>query len=397
MTTDPHTQPHHSNRSASRLVLAPYSEERVKLEAQACREACGGKVSCAFVFTTSDYLPVLEDFLELVQLHGHVPLLIGCSGSGLAGNNTEVEEAQGFSLLFLHLPNTILTPKVISPHDVDHAASSPSDWHHITGVHAQEIDAWVALADPLSFPVESWLASWNQAYPGKPTIGGAASGTPKGDEIFLFLNRQRVEGALLLGFSGGVTIHSVVSQGCRPIGEPFTVTGTERNLITSLGSKPAYAQLQATFDSLPETDRLLARGNLMVGLAISEYIDEFKTGDFLIRNLLGGDPDRGILALAAHPRVGQTLQFQLRDRHSAHEHLSQLTMQKAHCAPFASLLFACSGRGSDLFGASGHDAQTLQAALGPHDCAGLFCNGEIGPSGNHNFVHGYTACVALFS
>jgi small ligand-binding sensory domain FIST len=202
---------------------------------------------------------------------------------------------------------------------------------------------------------------------------------------------------MLLGFSGGVKIRTVVSQGCRPIGEPFTITGTEGNLVTSLSAKSAYEQLQTTFDALPEADRALARGNLMVGIALSEYVDEFKTGDFLIRNLLGGDPERGALLLAARPRVGQTLQFHLRDKQVAHEQLVALTSTSSLQPPIASLLFPCNGRGSDLFGASGHDAQLIQAAWGQHPSAGVFCNGEIGPSGGQNFIHGYTACVATFS
>ena len=384
------------NTAASRFVLAPFSEERVRLEARACLEACGGKVSCALVFVSSDYLPHLEDFLELVQLHGHVPVLAGCSGSGLAGRNCEVESGTGFSLLFLNLPETRIHACHISQQDFERAEEKPEYWHRTTQVQPGEVDTWIALADPLSFPVETWLRSWNAAYKGVPTIGGAASGAPRGNEIFLFQNRTRVEGAVLLGFSGGVQIQTVVSQGCRPIGEPFTITGTEGNLVTSLSSKSAYSQLQTTFDALPESDRILARGNLMVGIALTEYVEAFKTGDFLIRHLLGGDPERGALLLAARPRVGQTLQFHLRDRSVAHDQLVALATPAAQHPPIASLLFPCNGRGTDLFGEPGHDAQLLQAVWGPHPSAGVFCNGEIGPSGEKNFIHGYTACVAAF-
>ena len=389
-----------ANSAASRFVLAPFSEERVRLEARACLEACAGKVSCGFVFVSSGYLPHLEDFLEIVQLHGHVPLLVGCSGSGLTGQNCEVENAEGFSLLFLNLPDTRLHACHITQSDIERAGTGPDAWHRITRVPPDQVDAWIALTNPLSFSVEKWLSSWNSAYKGIPTLGGAASGAPRGDEIFLFHNRSAVEGAMLIGFSGGVEIQTVVSQGCRPVGEPFTITGTEGNLVTSLSAKPAYAQLQTTFDALPESDRALARGNLMVGIALSEYVDEFKTGDFLIRNLIGGDPERGALLLAARPRVGQTLQFHLRDRHVAHEQLLSLTSPPHNTPgpkPTASLLFPCSGRGSDLFGTPGHDAQLIQAAWGSHPSAGVFCNGEIGPSGGSSFIHGYTACIATFS
>ena len=33
--------------------------------------------------------------------------------------------------------------------------------------------------------------------------------------------------------------------------------------------------------------------------------------------------------------------------------------------------------------------------LGPLPVAGFFCNGEIGPVGEQNFLHGFTASIAL--
>ena len=39
----------------------------------------------------------------------------------------------------------------------------------------------------------------------------------------------------------------------------------------------------------------------------------------------------------------------------------------------------------------------LSEIFTPHPSAGFFCNGEIGPVGGRNFVHGYTASAALFT
>ncbi len=383
------------NSAASRLVLAPYSEEVVIAAAHEALAAAGGHVSCGFVFVSADYRPHLPDFLELVQLHGHVPMLAGCSGSSLVGAGTEAEHASGFSLLFLHLPETKI-----------HAVQLPSagseggeDWPVTTGVKAGEVDAWTVFADPTAFPIEPWLEGWNAAYPGIPTVGGLASGGQRGDEIFVMRDRELVEGAVAIGFHGGVRVQTLVSQGCRPIGEPLTITGAEQNFVLSLGSQPAYEVLQKTFEALPDSDKVLAQGNIFAGLAMSEYVDEFKTGDFLIRNLLGADPAHGVLALGAYPRVGQTLQFQLRDGRSADAELRHLASDMARSGqrPFASLLFPCNGRGRNLFGTANHDAEVMRDIFQPHASAGFFCNGEIGPVGGRNFVHGYTASAALFT
>lgn len=388
------------NTAASRLAIKPYSEEAVIQAARSALAEVGGKVSVGFVFASTDYHEALPDFLELIQLHGHVPLLAGCSGSGIIATDREAEKSAGFSLLFLNLPQTQLHACEVSAAQTE-AAGSPQDWHRLTGVPPGEVDAWIAFCDPFGFPVETWLAGWNKAYPGVPMIGGLCSG-PDGssEDVFVFHDHAMLApgSAMLIGLKGGVTLRPLLSQGCRPIGEPFTVTGTHGNLVLALGGKPAYAVLAEAFESLDDREKARAQGNLFAGLASSEYIADFKQGDFLIRAILGADANSGAVALGAYPRVGQTLQWQLRDRVTADATLreSLLLERTRKPAPFASLLFACNGRGRDLFGAPNHDAHALSQIIGSHPSAGCFCNGEIAPIGDANFVHGYSVSIALF-
>jgi small ligand-binding sensory domain FIST len=386
-----------SNRAVSRLCLGPYSEEAVEAAARSALEEIGGKVTCGFVFVSADYAPDLADFLEIIQLHAHVPLLAGCSGAGLLGAGLEEEQAVGFSLLLLHLPETQVRA-VRLPAVGENDELTIGAMRTLAGPDATAYETWVVVANPFALAVEPWLDAWDGAFPGKPAVGGLASGGRRGDTAFVFHERTLVEGGVAIGFSGGVKIRALVSQGCRPVGEPFTVTGAEGHLVTSLGSRPAFEALDTTFGSLPARDKALAQGNLFVGLAMSEYLEEFKTGDFLIRNLIGGDPQAGVLAVGALPRVGQTLQFQLRDRASADIELRHLLgeVKDSGARPFASLIFTCTGRGRHLFGERHHDARVLAEVLGQHASAGFFCNGEIGPVGGHNFIHGYSAAMALF-
>lgn len=385
------------NSAASRLVLAPYSEDLVKQHAQELLREVGGSVTCAFVFVSSDYQANLEDFLELLQVHGHVPVIAGCSGAGLIGTAQEAEDATGFSVLFLRLPETKLHSFALSSEALADLVG-PASWHHATGVKPPDVSTWIMLGNPAVLPVEDWLEEWNAAYPGVPCLGGLASAAPD-REFFLYQDHHMVESAVALGFSGGCRVETLVSQGCRPVGEPFTITSADENIVHSLASRPAYERLSETFEALPASDKAHAAGNLFAGLAMSEYVDEFRTGDFLIRNLIGADPNSGALAIGAQPRVGQTLQFQLRDRRSANDDLQRMLLEKARAGvkPFASLVFSCNGRGQHLFGVPDHDARALSEHLGPVPSAGFFCNGEIGPVGGHNHIHGYTASIALFT
>jgi small ligand-binding sensory domain FIST len=330
--------------------------------------------------------------MELLQLHARAPIVAGCSASGIIGTGVEYERTRGFSLLLLHLPETQIATVPLSS---DGSSSSEV----LPPAAMKDADAWIVLANPLVDGMETWLDSWNSAMPGVPCVGGLASSAAGEHDIFTWRDRTELEAGIAVGFKGGVRIDALVSQGCRPIGEPWSITGAERNYVITLGSRPAFEVLQETYQALPANEKEHAQGNIFIGLAMSEYVDEFKTGDFLIRNLIGGDPKHGVIAIGATPRVGQTLQFQLRDASSADLELRHLTEQrrKTGRANFASLLFACNGRGRPLFGTPNHDAALLAETFGHHASAGFFCNGEIGPVGGRNFIHGYTASAALFT
>src|SRR5581483_10262714 len=139
------------------------SEEKAVEAAQETLAAAGGQVSCALVFASSDYREILPDFLELIQVHGHVPTLVGCSGAGLIADGLEAEGVSGFSLLFLNLPNTQLIPFSFSQASVE-AQCEPREWQQQAGVKPGEVDAWVTIGNPINLPLEDWLEQWNAAF-----------------------------------------------------------------------------------------------------------------------------------------------------------------------------------------------------------------------------------------
>ena len=194
-------------------------------------------------------------------------------------------------------------------------------------------------------------------------------------------------------FLDGVVVETVVSQGCRPIGKPFTVTRADRNLVVELGGQPALRRLEELAAGATESDRELLRRGLQVGLVVDEHKVDFERGDFLVRSVLGADPDVGSIAVGDQIDVGQTLQFQVRDGAAADEDLRALL--GSHSAAGA-LVFTCNGRGRHLFGVPDHDSGVIAEILGAVPAAGAFCAGELGPVGGRNFVHGFTASLALF-
>lgn len=362
----------------------------MRATAEEMRAELGAPPTLALAFVTTDYSAHLADFQEVITVHGHTPLVVGCTGSGLIGTGREEESQSGFSLIFLHLPQAEVRAIPLWQSQMEEG----KPWREIGGPAARN---WLAFANPFVFDSDTWLQGWSAAYGHVPCVGGLASG-PRGEAGVTVFGPGigQTPDALAVAIDGA-RIEAVVSQGCRPIGEALPITRVDEHLLLELGSRPAYEVLEQAFHSLHDAEKQRARGNLFAGLAIDEYKDAFGRGDFLVRNILGADPATGAVVVGAHPRAGQTVQYQLRDAESAGEDFRALLEPFARDAgkPAASLLFCCNGRGKQLFNRPDHDASILAEKIGNLPSSGFFCNGEIGPIGGRNFLHGYAALAAL--
>jgi small ligand-binding sensory domain FIST len=280
-------------------------------------------------------------------------------------------------------------------------ANGPGYWRLETGVEPEQTNGWLAFIDPFHLDSETWLRGWNEAYAPLPVTGGLASGDFTEQRTQVYLNGDVFEdGGVAISIGGAVKLASVISQGCTPIGETWTLTRVEQNIIHEIGNRPAYEVLAETFSQLPPAEQKAARGYLFIGLVVNEYLEDFHRGDFLIRQLLGADPRAGSIQVNAFPRLGQTVQFQRRSAAAAMEDMGELlerARKKLHGATiYGGCLCSCNGRGQNLFGKPNYDADSVQQQFGPIGLAGFFCNGEIGPVGEKSFLHGFTASLALF-
>jgi len=383
--------------AASRLVTGPFDEAVVRDTAVQLREELDGKPTFGLVFVTPDYAEKAPDLLELVRVYGHVPTLIGCSGTGLVGRSQEQEEGPGFSLLLVSVPGGRATSFSFNQETVE-TSPGADFWTGKTHLKAADVKAWLVFLNPFSVDKDAWLKQWNAAYPRVPIFGGLAGGAPGEPEAWVFCDDRVVPGGVALALEGDIAVHAVVSQGCKPIGEPLTVTQADRNVLLTLGSRPAYEVLSDVYKELTDTEREQARGHLFAGIAVSEYLDDYKRGDFLVRNIIGADPKSGAVAINAVPRVGQTLQYQLRDSRVATDELKRLLREqitRLDPPPYAGLLCTCHGRGRGLFGGPNHDADLINEFFPGLPLTGLFANVQLGPVGDRSFAHGYTASLAL--
>ena len=351
-----------------------------------------------FVFATPHHLKGLADQLPDIQKRLDAPTLIGCTGGGVIGDRQEVERRSAFAMLTASMPGVSITPFHVEQSNVE--ALSGSYWQSRFDFAADDEPAFILLPDPFTIDAQKLLDSLNGAYPQRPVLGGLASGSQSASSCALFLNGQVVHGAVGLGLKGDFTLRTVVSQGCRPIGEPQVITRCDNQVIYELGGRPALEVILALIETLSPADQRLARSALLMGRVIDEYKDKFERGDFLIRTLMGADSKSGAIAVGDVFRPGQTVQLHVRDAATAREDLHALmrdvSQYLATQAASGALLFSCNGRGAHLYGEPDHDSRVVAETTGPVPIAGFFCNGEIGPIGNTNFLHGFTASIGIF-
>jgi small ligand-binding sensory domain FIST len=257
--------------------------------------------------------------------------------------------------------------------------------------------AALMLADPYTFPAEPLLEHLSDARPGLPVIGGIASGGP--GPAALLSDDGPVSGGAVGAVLRGADVHARVSQGARPVGPEMAVTAGEGNLISELASEPALERIRRAIAELDPHEQALAAQGLLLGVVVDPNKPDYERGDFLIRGILEVDEQSGAIRVGAQVRLGQTVRLQVRDAASAHEdlaHALDLELAELGAPPAGALLFTCNGRGSHMFGTPHHDALAVAEAFGGAACGGFFCAGEIGPVGGRNFVHGFTATLAVF-
>jgi len=389
-----------SNHSVVRFFNLPFIPTEVEAWASEQLQILPGTPTFGCFFCTDAALPHAEEILEIVRIYAHVPVLIGCSGAGLVADEHEIEGEQGFVVALHHLPDTTATVRHL-PADRLLADDKGASLKELLGDASTVANAWILFASSESLGSESWLADWDRATGGRVTMGGFACGDIRNLESSLFCDGKIYhDGAVALSLEGAVTIEPVLSQGCRPVGSPWTVTQAEHNVIHRIGNRPILEVLRDTLEGMSVEDQKHARGNIFVGLVMDEYKANFRTGDFLVRNLAAIDPQTGSVAIATPLRVGQNLQFQIRDAESAAFDFEQALQQKlieiSQRPVYGACLCDCIGRGSSLFGVPDHDTGVIRAALPELRVGGVFCNGEFGMVKGHTFLHGYAASLGLF-
>ena len=362
--------------------------------AGAAQELVGAPCTLALVFSGSPHLGHGREILDAVHAVLEPRALIGCGAGGVVGDRREIEDGPSAVVWALSAPAGRVTTHVLETRAIEEGLAlgglpeDPADYG----------DAMLVLADPHSFSADGLLMHLNEARPGMPVLGGLASAAAAGSAS-LFHGADVVDAGAVACSLRGIEMVPCVSQGAAPVGPEMAVTAAEGNIITELASQPALERIREALEDMDDEERELAGQGLLLGVVIDENQPEYERGDFLVRPIVGVDPENGSVAFGDRVRVGQTVRLHVRDGASADEDLAA-ALQLSTAAMGAegaagALLFTCNGRGRHMFGHPDHDAVALDGAFGA-PTGGFFCAGEIGPVGGRNFLHGFTATMAVF-
>jgi small ligand-binding sensory domain FIST len=356
----------------------------------------GAPCDLAIVFASGAHLQAPEATLEAVHEALSPESLIGCGANGVIGSRREIEEGTGVTVWAASLDGGEAHAFHAAVEEIEEGTGALSGMPELMGATGA-----VLLADPGTFPTDAVLRFLAGAAPLVPLLGGLASGRSADDEaVLLFGDAVVSEGAVGVRFEG-VEMLPCVSQGATPIGPELTVTAAEGHVITELAGRPALEKLRETVEELPPEDLELIQGGLLMGIVVDTNKPDYVQGDFLVRGLVGADPETGQVAVAADVRPGQVVRLHARDAAGADRDLRDaLGVRMAALGgrrPAGALLFSCTARGRGLFGSADHDAEAVADALAGTPSAGFFAAGEIGPVGGHAFLHTFTATLAVFA
>ncbi len=386
---------------AAALSLSADIAEAAEQISASLRRQLPGQIDLLAIFLSADH----RDGAGLVAarlIQDLAPrVLIGCTCEGVIGGDREVEREPAVSALAGKMPGVALTPFHIGLDDWETLLEDGQDrLSRRVGLEGaiEPTQAFVLLGDPYTTPLAELMEALEGIAPGAPAVGGMASGGQAGQNILLLDGDVLDDGLVGVRIGGAIRVETVVSQGCRPIGDTLLVTQAQGSMIGSLGGRPALEVAREVLNALPPEEQELAQNGLYLGVVVNEYQHTFERGDFLVRNVLGADMESGAIAVGESVRAGQTVQFQVRDKSTADEDL-RILMARAgqdEVAPTGGLLFSCNGRGVRLFDLPNHDVRGVLEAVPETPIAGFFAAGEIGPIGGKSFLHGHTASIVLF-
>ncbi|MEO8037828.1 MAG: FIST N-terminal domain-containing protein [Betaproteobacteria bacterium] len=369
---------------ADRFAYAHAASPHWRIAAAECLERIGPvapEANLGFVYVTDHYAGRLGELLTLLKTSTGVEHWIGTVGIGICATGREyLDEGAMALMLGAFAPGTFrVLPSIRTPSDL---ARDPLTIGGTAGNFA------LVHADPRNASLEPMLSELSKRLESGFVVGGLTSSRATHGQIADGIDEGGLSGAV---FTDQVVVSTRHTQGCSPLGIAHVITDSQRNVVIELDGRPALDVLREDAALHDEHDLDRVGGTVFAALPVSGSA----LPDYLVRNVVGLDAQRGLVAVAENVRRGEKLMFCRRDKRSATEDMSRMldSMKSGlYTRPRGAVYFSCLGRGASLFGENSKELAMISESLGDVPLVGFYCNGEI----THNRLYGYTGVLTLF-
>lgn len=359
----------------------------------------GRPADWVLVFSTVHHFPKFRMMLEKISERTGTGNVIGCSGHGVLTEEGEIEGAPGIALLAVSSPSLKATPLIERPiHGrAEDAALAVARW---AKPHILKNSALLLLPDTYHLESDVFFNELENKLGPLPILGGGASEDGSHGRTYQFC-QGRIESNAMVGMllAGTAFVDIRMTQACRPLGEPLIVTRAEKNVIYELGGRCAFDVFAEVAGEDRMKDLRNAISSVFLGLPMEPDQDQIAQGQYLVRSIMGVDPDSGAIAVGDEVRTGQILTFTLREPVGAREDLMRMSneLQKNHYPVSFGVYFNCMARGKGLYGEESVDSRALRSTLEGVPFAGFFSGSEIAPICKKTYLHQYSGVLLLVS
>lgn len=336
-----------------------------------------------FLYVTDDYADALKDIYLFLKQNTGVPHWVGTVGFGICAPATEYFGKAAMAVMIAPIPEDAFRTFNGVKSDVSAVVSNLQEWIGDTP------PLIVTHADPRNKNVPEIIEDLSRKTNGF-LIGGLTASRGAHPQLAEDVAEGEVSGVMMS--LEAVPVAAALTQGCSPIGEIHRITSCEQNILIEIDGKPALDVFKEDIGEILARDLSKVAGYIFAALPVSGS----DTGDYLVRNLTGIDPEQGLLAIGEYVEPGDHIMFCRRDHDSAVEDMRRMLgdlRKRAGNAPIrGGLYYSCCARGPNQFGENSEELALIAEELGDFPLVGFFANGEI----SNNRLYGYTGVLTLF-
>ncbi len=370
--------------SAAPFTFAHAADGEWPALAARCAEDLGPG-NLGFLYVTDALAPDLDAVLERMRHLTGVEDWVGAVGIGICATGTEYYNRPAMAAMVGDFPPG--SYQVFPPvgENVSAFREGLAGWRYAHSPYLALVHG-----DPATPGVQETVEHLAGEMDTGFLVGGLASSRSDAPVVANGVATGGVSGVV---FSDQVGVVTRLSQGCTPIGPVRRVDESRDNVMLRIDSLPALEAFKGDIGEVLSREIEKVGGYIFAALPITGS----DTADYLVRNLVGFDPDSGALAIGDVVEPGQSVMFCRRDGNSAREDLvrmlGELRKGLGGREPRGGVYVSCLGRGEGLFGPDSAELGLIREHLGDFPLVGFYANGEI----SRDRLYGYTGVLTLFT